>query len=81
MKAVTMEDRMYSTCRAISSPFTNRDNSIYSLLKAGHIKTVRSLQMDYAQVLWVCENELFWFISMYRSVVHFSLFNTIIVFR
>lgn len=33
---------MYSTCRAISSPFTNRDNSIYSLLKAGNIETVSS---------------------------------------
>lgn len=35
MKAVTMEDRMYSTCRAISSHFTNRDNGRNSLLKAG----------------------------------------------
>lgn len=40
MKAVTMEDRMYSTCRAISSPFTNRDNSGYSLLMAGDAETI-----------------------------------------
>lgn len=42
---VTMEDRMYSTRRAISSPFTNRDNSSHSLLMAEN--TLFPLQVDY----------------------------------
>lgn len=45
MKAVTMEDRMYSTCRAISSPFTNRDNSGYSLLMTGDAETISTVEL------------------------------------
>jgi len=39
VKAVTMEDRMYSTCGAISSAFTNGYNRSCSLSKAGKVKT------------------------------------------